>query len=221
MVSRWTTFKKYTTPLKNMTTEATIFIVDDNKIMHQVVERAIKKLNKKIVSYFSAHDFLNNVNPEAAGCLLLDFMMPLMNGAELYDQMRIRHFSMPVIMITAFGNVPLAVDEMKKGLFDFIEKPIEPQVLIDTVQRALDYDAQQREINLQQHELLARLKTLTPKEHEVMKKVVLGKLNKIIAYELGISMKTVEKHRAHVMEKMQAKSIAQLVHISERCDICT
>jgi len=204
-----------------MTTEPTIFIVDDNKIIHQMIEQVIKTLNKKMVSYFSALEFLNNVNPDAAGCLLLDFMMPLMNGTELYDQMRIRHFSMPVIMITAFGNVSLAVDEMKKGLFDFIEKPIEPQVLIDTVQRALDYDAQQREINLQQHELLARLKTLTPKEHEVMEKVVKGKLSKIIAYEQGISMKTVEKHRAHVMKKMQAKNIAQLVHISEQCGIFT
>ena len=95
-----------------MTTEPTIFIVDDNKIIHQMIEQVIKTLNKKMVSYFSALEFLNNVNPDAAGCLLLDFMMPLMNGTELYDQMRIRHFSMPVIMITAFGNVSLAVDEM-------------------------------------------------------------------------------------------------------------
>ncbi len=203
-----------------MNIEPVIFIVDDNQITHQVIQLIVEQqFNHKIVSYFTAQDFLKNVNPDAAGCLLVDFLMPAMTGVELYENMKEQHFSMPVIMMTSFGNIPLAVGEMKKGLFDFIEKPLTPHLLIERIQLALNYDIRQRKNHTIRQEVLTRLETLTPKEYEVMIKVVEGKPNKIIAAEMNISIKTVEKHRSRVMEKMQAKSLAQLVRFSEQCQI--
>jgi FixJ family two-component response regulator len=144
---------------------------------------------------------------------VLDIRMPGMSGMELQDVLNERGVVLPVIFVTGHGDVPMAVEAMQQGAFDFLQKPFRDQDLIDRVQRALLRDQEYREVLSQKERIVARIQSLTPREREVLDLLVKGKANKVMAAELGLSQRTVEIHRAHVMEKMGVRSLAQLVRM--------
>jgi FixJ family two-component response regulator len=161
----------------------------------------------------SAQEFLDVYNPETPGCLVLDIRLPGMGGLELQTELAERHVHIPIIIVTGHAEVPIAVRAMKAGAVDFIEKPFSDQVLLDCIRRALQRDSESRGDQLRREAIAVRIRTLTPRETEVMEKVVEGNSNKMIAAQLGVSRKTVEAHRAGVMKKMEAQSVADLVRM--------
>ena len=191
--------------------EPTVFVVDDDPAVLRGLRLLVKSVKLNVETYLSAQEFLDSYDPARPGCLVLDMRMPGMSGLELQEILRTRNISIPVIIITGYGKVPAAVQAMKKGAVDFLEKPFNDQVLVDQVQKAVARDAQIRQKQALQEAMSARLALLTPRERDVMELVVAGKLNKVIARELGLSPKTVESHRAHIMKKMKVGSVAELV----------
>ena len=164
-------------------------------------------------AFASAQDFLDTYDAERSGCLVLDIRMPGMSGMELQDKLVEQRAMLPIIFITGHGDIPMAVDAMQKGAVDFITKPFRDQDLLDRINQALEQDNESRSALMEKHQIVQRLDSLTPREKEVLDLVVSGKANKVIAGELGVSQRTVEIHRARVMEKMQARSLAQLVRM--------
>lgn len=191
-----------------------ISVVDDDTAARTSLRLLLKSLGIGATAYDSAAAFLASFDPAQPGCLLLDIRMPGMNGLELQQQLNQRGTRSPIIFITGHGDVPMAVEAMHHGAFDFLQKPFRDQELLDCVQRALARDRAIRE-ELRGHESIRqRLESLTAREHDVLELVTQGAANKVIAYQLGISQRTVEIHRARVMEKMSADSLAQLVHMT-------
>lgn len=197
-----------------MNSEPTVFVVDDDQPMRNSLKWLIESIGMKVKTYDSADEFLNNYYPGRAGCLLLDVRMPGMSGLDLQVHLARQDSRLPVIIITGHGDVAMAVKAMKAGAVDFIEKPFHDEELLSSIRNALDYDEQQRSLQSQRAEIAARLVELTPREHEVMEMVTDGKANKEIAAALGVSAKTVEAHRARVMDKMRASSLAELVRMA-------
>ena len=191
--------------------EPTVFIVDDDSSVLKGLSRLMKSVELNEETYSSAQDFLDSYKPEQSGCLLIDMRMPGISGLELQEILQSMNILIPTIIITGYGEVTDAVQAMKNGAIDFIEKPFKGQHLLDQVHKAIAEDAQIRKKQAQQQVVSASLALLTAREREVMDLVIAGKANKVIALELGLSMKTVEFHRAHVMRKMKADSVAELV----------
>jgi FixJ family two-component response regulator len=162
----------------------------------------------------SAQEFLDLWHPEQPGCLILDVRMPSMSGIELQAELNRRGAIIPVIFISGHGDIPMAVEAIQHGAFDFLSKPFRDQDLIDRVQRAISLDAQNRKALTEKETLRSRYDSLTPREQEVLRLVTQGKPNKVMAGDLGVSQRTVEIHRARVMEKMGAASLAQLVRMT-------
>jgi two-component system response regulator FixJ len=190
---------------------ATVFVVDDDPAIRFAMQALMESIHLKHEIFASGDEFLEKVDDHRAGCLVLDIRMPGLGGLELQEELIRRGSALPIIFITGHGDVPMAVDAMQKGAVDFIQKPFRDQDLLDRVREALITDEEQRK-KQQEHEAVAeRLSRLTNREREVFDLVVTGKPNKVIAYELGVSQRTVEIHRARVMEKMQARSLADLV----------
>lgn len=194
--------------------EAEVYIVDDDDGMRRGLAFLLRSAGYDVACFASARAFLDEYDPTKRGCLLLDVRMPGMSGLELQEHLRAQQTDLPVIIVTAFADVAMAVRAMKAGAFDFIEKPFEGSALLSRVRRALEREAETRVHAQRAEEARRRLATLTPREREVMDLVVDGLLNKQVAGELGISMKTVENHRARVMEKMGVVSLADLVRLS-------
>ena len=165
----------------------------------------------RTVAYGSAQAFLENYVDRQPGCLLLDVRMPGMNGLELQERLVDRSIDLPVIIVTGHGDVPMAVRAIKAGAFDFVEKPFDNQMLISRIRAAVDQHVHAESIKIDRAGIEARLATLTPREHEVLNIVANGETNKVIADELGISEKTVEFHRANIMKKLGARSLADLI----------
>jgi len=195
---------------------AVVFIVDDDDAVRESLEFLMKSIGQPAESFPSAKDFLNAYNPDKPGCLLLDIRMPGMSGIELQDELKKRDIRIPIIFITGHGDVPMAVKAIQAGAADFIQKPFRDQELIDRIREVLVEDTQNRADLLERSEILHRMGTLTEREKEVMEQVVVGKANKVVAIDLSVSQRTVEIHRANVMEKMKAKSLAQLVRLVMR-----
>ena len=191
----------------------TIFVVDDDEGMRSSLRWLLESEGLRVETFGSAQEFLNAYYPGRAGCMLLDVRMHGMSGLELQEHLREQDIQIPVIIITGHGDVPMAVRAMKSGALDFIEKPFDDEKMLDAIRRALDIDKLRRERQADRANLAARLANLTPREHEVMLQVTDGKSNKEIANALGVSSKTVEAHRARVMEKMEARSLAELVRM--------
>lgn len=191
-----------------------VSVVDDDAAARSSLRLLLKSLGLAAVAYDSAASLLSSYDPGQPGCLLLDIRMPGMNGLELQQVLTQRGAVNPIIFITGHGDIPMAVEAMQHGAFDFLQKPFRDQELLDRVQCALAKDRSIRE-QLRGNETVRRhLDSLTAREHDVLELVTAGEPNKIIAHKLGISQRTVEIHRARVMEKMSAESLAHLVHMT-------
>jgi two-component system response regulator FixJ len=191
----------------------TVFIVDDDDGVRSSIRLLLKSIGLAATPMASAQEFLAAFDPAQPGCLVLDIRMPAMSGMELQQQLNLRGATIPVIFITGHGDVPMAVEAMQLGAFDFLQKPFRDQELIDRVQKALARDRDTRAALQKHDQIRQKLQSLTPRETEVLELMTKGKQNKVMAGELGLSQRTVEIHRAHVMEKMGASSVAQLVRM--------
>ncbi|MBS0387265.1 MAG: response regulator transcription factor [Proteobacteria bacterium] len=190
-----------------------VHIVDDDEAVRASLRFLIRSVGLPAQAYASAQDFLAAYDRRDPGCLVLDVRMPGMSGLELQQELNRRGATIPVVFITGHGDVPMAVEAMQQGAFDFLQKPFRDQDLLDRVQRAMARDAETRARLAARAEIRTRLATLTPRETEVMQLITRGKANKVVGAELGVSQRTVEIHRAHVMEKMHASSLAELVRM--------
>ena len=193
--------------------QATVFIVDDDEAVRDSLKMLMESVGLGTEVFASAQEFLALFDDERAGCLVLDIRMPGMSGLELQGVLNERRSMLPVIFITGHGDVPMAVQAIRGGAQDFIQKPFREQELLDRVQQVLAEDSHNRDVLHDKRDILERLAKLTPREREVLDLVVAGNANKVIAIDLGLSQRTVEIHRAHVMDKMQTKSLAHLVRM--------
>ena len=190
-----------------------VFIVDDDVAVRDSLKFLMRSVGHPVETFASAFEFLSSYRDDRPGCLVLDIRMPGMSGLELQKQLVERKAIIPIIFITGHGDVPMAVDAMKNGATYFIQKPWREQDLLDCINQGLEKDAIMRASLGEENLIRERLASLTPREREVMDLVVHGKANKVIAGDLDLSQRTVEIHRARVMEKMQASSLAHLVRM--------
>ena len=196
--------------------EPAVFVVDDDTAVRDSLALLLRSVDLKSEAYSSANEFLDAYDATRPGCLVLDVRMQGMSGLELQQELDKLHSTLPIIFLTAHGDVPMAVTAVKAGAVDFIQKPFRDQDLIDKIQHAIEEDARIRKMLADRQQILTRIESLTPREHEVMEMVVDGKANKVIAIDLGLSQRTVEIHRARVMQKMGADSVSQLVQMVMR-----
>jgi len=192
---------------------ATVYVVDDDDGMRRALSLLLNTVGYKTVAFASPKEFLDKFRPETGGCLVLDIRMPGMSGLELQQHLNRMGSMLPVIFITGHGDVPMAVQAMKEGAFEFVQKPFRDQDLLDRINHALEQDKENRSSLARSADVLQRIESLTPREKQVMGLVVDGAANKVIAIDLGLSERTVEIHRAKVMEKMGARSVAHLVKL--------
>jgi FixJ family two-component response regulator len=193
----------------------TVFVIDDDALIRDGIKSLLHSVGLRAETFPSARDFMASKRLEAPACLVLDVRMPGQSGLDLQRQLREADIHIPIIFITGHGDIPMSVRAMKEGAFEFLTKPVRGQDLLDAVQKAVDLD---RKLQRERSELLKirrSFASLTPRETEVMKLVVAGLLNKQIADELGTSELTIKTHRAHVMEKTKAESLAHLVRMAE------
>ena len=191
----------------------TVFVVDDDEGVRNSLRFLLKSVGLTTRTLSSAAEFLDTYHAAQPGCLVLDVRMPGMSGLELQQQLNVQGAIIPVIFITGHGDVPMAVEAMQQGAFDFLQKPFRDQELIERIQRALERDARNRAALAQHEKIRQRIESLTPREREVLTLMAQGKPNKVMAADLGVSQRTVEIHRARVMEKSGAASLAQLVRM--------
>ncbi|MDH5771935.1 MAG: response regulator [Rhodospirillaceae bacterium] len=203
------------------TKDAVVFVVDDDDAVRESLSWLISSIGFKVETYPSAQDFLDSFSPEKHGCLIVDVRMPGMNGLELQRKLADKATCLPVIVITGHGDVQMAVRAMKDGAFDFVEKPFNDNAIIEHVEKAVRECKNRRSKESLKQEIQSMIALLTPRENEIMGMIVNGETNKSIARKLTISDKTVEAHRAKVMEKMQASSLAELMRKVLASDIRT
>jgi len=196
-----------------------VFIVDDDVSVRRSLERLMQSVGLAAKSFASAAPFLESGCGEETGCLVLDVRMPELSGLELQEKMARANILLPVIFISGHGTVPMSVRAMKAGALDFLQKPFDEQDLLEAVYRAIDRCRQDQAQRKELKELEARIRTLTPKEHEVFAWVITGMPNKNIADRLDTAEKTIKVHRASIMKKMGAQSVADLVRMAEKAGI--
>jgi RNA polymerase sigma factor (sigma-70 family) len=194
--------------------ERTVFVVDDDPGVRNSIRFLLGTVGLVAETFPSGDEFLEAYDPARSGCLVLDVRMPGMSGLDVQERLHALGSHLPIIFITAHGDVPMAVGAVKAGAMDFIQKPFREQELLDKIQHALEADSRIRSERRDLTEIQARLDSLTPREAEVLELVVAGKPNKRIARALGISQRTVEIHRARVMEKMEVRSVSMLVQLA-------
>jgi|ERR1035437_6552692 FixJ family two-component response regulator len=194
--------------------EQTVFVVDDDQAVARSLRWLFETVHLKVETFSSAQAFIDGFDPSKPGCLVLDVRMPGMSGLDLQERLAAQQIHLPIIFITGHGDVEMAVRAVKAGAFDFVEKPFSDQDLIERIHKAINFDALQRINDTQRAQLHARFASLTVREREVLDLVVDGKSNKAIANSFGLSAKTIEIHRGKMMEKMHARSVADLVKIA-------
>lgn len=196
-----------------------VYVVDDDPSVLRSIERLLRSAAHDLKTFTSAGEFLDCQHPDAPSCLILDVKMPGVSGLELQDHLADKGISFPIIFITGHGTVPISVQAMKGGAVDFLLKPFDAQDLLGAVSRAIEKDRVARRERNELNRLRARLRTLTPREYEVFGFVVTGMLNKQIAFRLGTTEKTIKVHRARIIEKMGARSLADLVRFAQKLGI--
>ncbi len=193
--------------------QQTVYVVEDDEAVRDSLELLLRSDGKPVKTYESATAFLKDYSDQMAGCIVLDIRMPGMDGMELQKKLNEKHSILPIIFVTGHGDVPMAVDAMKEGAVDFIQKPYREEALLEKIEAALAQDREQRKSLGEKQEIIRRIKSLTPREHEIMDRMIAGQANKVIAIELEISQRTVEIHRSRVMHKMGTHSLAHLVRM--------
>ncbi|MGM0768990.1 MAG: response regulator FixJ [Pseudomonadota bacterium] len=193
--------------------QQTVYVVEDDEAVRDSLELLLKSDSKSVKTYENATAFLRDYSENMAGCIVLDIRMPGMDGMELQKKLNEKHSILPIIFVTGHGDVPMAVDAMKEGAVDFIQKPYREEALLEKIEAALEQDREQRKSLDEKQEIIKRVKSLTPREHEIMDRMIAGQANKVIAIELEISQRTVEIHRSRVMHKMGTHSLAHLVRM--------
>ncbi len=195
------------------TSSPTVHVVDDDPAVRQSLRALLKSMGRRFAGHANAEEFLKSYDPEKPGCLILDVRMPGMTGLELQKELERTGIEIPIIIVTGYGDVPTAVDALKEGAVDFLEKPFSRKALVDCIDRALAVDRRRRAIAVECGGIDARLASLTPREREIMGQLIEGHANRKIADALGLSVRTVEAHRAEVLRKMQVPSAASLVRV--------
>jgi two-component system, LuxR family, response regulator FixJ len=195
-------------------TGATVFIVDDDPAMRESLRWLIEPAGFGVETYADGQSFLAAYDPARPGCLVLDMRLPGMSGIDLQDELLVRKVSIPIIIISAYAEFATAVRALRAGALDFIEKPFKGQQLLDRIAQAIEIDAVQRRDAAEREHAETRLATLSPREREVLNLMLEGKANKAIAYELGLSPKTIEVHRAHVLQKLRVDSMIELSRLT-------
>ncbi len=196
-----------------------VHVIDDDEAVRDSLAFLLETSGLRAIVHNSAQSFLTVLPNLAAGCVVTDIRMPGMSGLDLVRALNETGVKLPVIVITGHGDVPLAVEAMKAGVMDFIEKPFEDELILSSIRAALRRLSGTAEKDMQSHEIVARIETLSAREHEVLQGLVAGQPNKVIAYELGISPRTVEVYRANVMTKMKATSLSDLVRMALLADL--
>jgi two-component system response regulator FixJ len=196
-----------------MSGTATVYIVDDEEAVADSISMLLRSVGMQARTFPDPRAFLDQCGTHDAGCLILDVRMPRMSGLELQQELSRRRYTLPIIFITGHGDVPMAVEAMRAGAVDFLQKPFNDDELIRRVQRALELDARERALLQQRDELRTRWNELTEREKEVAQRIVDGLANKAVAIELAISERTVEVHRARILQKLGVRSLAQLVQV--------
>jgi FixJ family two-component response regulator len=194
----------------------TVFVVDDDPAVRKAVSRVLRSAGIEVVVFGSPVEFLAAHDPHAPGCLLLDVEMPQLNGLDLQRALRGQGATLPIIFLSGHADIPISVQAMKAGATDFLTKPVRDDVLLASVSAAFEKDRTDRAVRADAAGVAARLRMLTPREHEVLEHVIAGKLNKQIASDLGTVEQTIKAHRARMMEKMNVNSVAELVRLVER-----
>jgi FixJ family two-component response regulator len=193
-----------------------VYVIDDDEAVRDSLAMLLESIDLAHEVHASALDFLDAYDSDRHACVVTDIRMPGMSGLDLQQRLLEDQVDVPIIFITGHGDVPMAVTAMKRGAADFIQKPFRDQDLIDRIYKALKQEKERRDARLEERALRARLKTLTPRETEVMERVIKGQANKVIAMDLGVSQRTVELHRARVMHKLRMRSVAELVRTVSR-----
>ncbi|HUQ68252.1 MAG TPA: response regulator transcription factor [Planctomycetaceae bacterium] len=193
--------------------EPTVYVVDDDPALRKALRWLMESIGLRVLTFASAQEFLSAYSSDQCGCMVLDVRMPGMSGLELQERLREQGCDLPMIVMTAFGDVPMAVRSMKAGAVHFFEKPVSDQVLLDQVQTALAADVRRRQEAAQHRDAAERYARLTAREAEVLEQVVAGLSSKEIGNRLGVSFKTVEAHRAKIMRKMDAESVPHLIRL--------
>ena len=201
-----------------MIPEATVYVVDDDPAARDSVSALVTAAGLRVQSFSSAEAFLQENRPDRPSCLVTDLRMLGMSGLDLLEQLQKSSSPLPAILISAYADVPATVRAMQAGAVTLLEKPCRHDQLITAIHQALERDASDRAVRLRKTELKKRLATLSPEEYDVMQRMVAGKLNKVVANELLISLRTVETRRHRVLEKMQADSLAELVRMVVEAD---
>jgi len=199
--------------------ETTVYVVDDDPSVRAGLSRLLQSMGLTVKTFASAREFMEQAVSEEPGCLIVDLRMPAMNGLELQEQLMTRNLNLPVIFLTGYGTVPASVRAMKRGAVDFLEKPVDDQVLLDAIYQALEKDRGNRHKQAEVKAIQDRLTSLTPREYEVLTLIITGMINKQAASELGTAEKTIKVHRARIMEKMHCESLAQLVRLAEKAGV--
>lgn len=193
----------------------TVTIVDDDDQVRESLVALIQSMNLQVECYASGRDFLDQYQHQRPGCLVLDLRMPQISGLEVIAELAARDIHMPIIMISGHGDIPAAVSAMKAGAIDFLEKPYRGAALMESVRRAVDLDARQREIDDQRRGLAERFERLTPDERLVLELTAEGKPDKAIALKLDLSLRTIQLRRASIMRKLNAHSRAELIRMAQ------
>jgi len=196
-----------------------VFVVDDDAAVRRSMERLLRLAGLMVQTFESARDFLKCERPEGPACLVLDVRLPGLSGLDLQQELSQSGKDIPIIFLTGHGNIPMSVRAIKAGAVEFLTKPVKQRTLLEAIQAAVERDRAARQSRAATEDLRARYEGLTPREREVMTLVIAGRLNKQIAIELDAAERTIKFHRAHIMQKMNVESVADLVRVAEKLGV--